>query len=63
MGWQLTKGTSFENIRDLLQRINSRCESKHAITAAVGEANSKVFSRQVVMLNQSINQSSLLAHK
>lgn len=28
MGWQLTKGTSFENIRDLIQRINSRCESK-----------------------------------
>lgn len=28
MGWQLTKGTSFENIRGLLQRINSQCESK-----------------------------------
>lgn len=27
MGWQLTKGTSFKNIRDLIQRINSRCES------------------------------------
>ena len=28
MGCQLTNGTSFENIRDLLQRINSRCGSK-----------------------------------
>lgn len=31
MGWQFTKGTSFEYVRNVLQEIKARCDKKKAV--------------------------------
>ena len=57
MGWQFTKGTSFESVRKLLQGIKKRCDKKKQIEVVIltivvlGGKNSKVFLHPIAVLS------------